>query len=336
MESTGLFSKQGRELPVSEAPSFQRKHLLGLRDMSAAEINVILDTARAFKEVLGRPIKKVPTLRGRTIMNLFFESSTRTRTSFELAAKRLSADLLNVNPASSSLSKGESLKDMALTLNAMRPDILIVRHKESGVPALISRYTDAVVVSAGDGAHEHPTQGLIDLFTAREALGEIEGKSVVIIGDVRYSRVARSDIYGFRKLGARVAVVSPATLLPVELDHLGVETYYRLREVLPQADVVILLRIQRERQDQFNFPNLREYARFFGLGEEGADLLKPEALVMHPGPINRGVEIASKVADATQKPRTLILDQVTHGIAVRMAVLYLLVNKVGWQVEENE
>lgn len=318
---------------MSETFAWQRKHLLGLRDMSPEEIRSILDTARAFKEVLTRPIKKVPSLRGRTIMNLFFEPSTRTRTSFELAAKRLSADLLNVNPSSSSLSKGESLKDMALTLNAMRPDILIVRHKESGVPALISRYTEASVVSAGDGAHEHPTQGLIDLFTVREHLGEIEGKTVVIIGDLRYSRVARSDIYGFVKLGARVVAVSPATLLPAGIERLGVECYHRLREALPQADVVILLRIQKERQDQLNFPNLREYARFFGLGEEGARFLRPQALIMHPGPINRGIEISGEIADS---PHTVILDQVTHGIAVRMAVLYLLTNKVGWKVEQAD
>lgn len=320
---------------MPEAVGLTKKHILGLRDMGRGEIEMILDTARSFKEVLTRPIKKVPSLRGRTIMNLFFEPSTRTRTSFELAAKRLSADLLNINPAASSLSKGESLKDMALTLNAMRPDILIVRHHESGVPALISRYTDAAVVSAGDGAHEHPTQGLIDLFTARELLGDIAGKTVVIIGDVCYSRVARSDIYGFAQLGAHVAVVSPATLLPSGLEELGVESYHRLREALPQADIVILLRIQRERQDQLNFPDLREYARFFGLGPETSRFLKPGALIMHPGPINRGVEISPLIADATEVPHTVILDQVTNGIAVRMAVLYLLINKGGWQVPND-
>lgn len=301
-----------------------RKHLLGLRDLSTADIEKILETARSFKEVLARPIKKVPSLRGRTIMNLFFEPSTRTRTSFELAAKRLSADLLNVNPASSSLQKGESLKDMALTLNAMRPDILIVRHRHSGVPGLFARYTEASVVSAGDGSHEHPTQGLIDLFTAREALGQLDGKTLVIVGDLRYSRVARSVLYGFHKLGARVAAVSPATMVPAGLEHLGVELYHRMREVLPQADIVMLLRIQRERQDQLNFPNLREYARYFGLNEDAARLLKPGALIMHPGPINHGVEIAPGLAHSNKNPESVILKQVTNGIAVRMAALYHL------------
>lgn len=305
-------------------PVWSRKHLLGLSELDAAEIRVILETARSFKEVLGREIKKVPSLRGRTIMNLFFEPSTRTRTSFELAAKRLSADFMNIAANASSLSKGESLKDMILTLNAMRPDILIVRHKSSGVPRLLTDYTDAAVLNAGDGSHEHPTQALLDLFTAEEMLGSLEGKSVAIIGDIRFSRVARSDLYGFTKLGARVMAVGPATLMPVGLESVGVEVYHRLREVLPQADIVILLRIQQERQDQNNFPSLREYARFFGLGDDAVNFLKPEAIIMHPGPINRGVEISDAVADARESPRTVILDQVTNGIAVRMACLYLL------------
>lgn len=319
---------------------FQRKHLLGLRELRADEILAILDTAASFKEVLSRPIKKVPSLRGRTIMNLFFEPSTRTRTSFELAAKRLSADLLNINIQSSSLTKGESLKDMGETLNAMRPDIMIIRHKSSGVPNLFTEYTDACIVSAGDGAHEHPTQALIDLFTVREALGDIEGKHVVIIGDIRFSRVARSDIYGFRKLGARITAVGPDTLMPYGMERLGVDVYHRLREVLPQADVVILLRIQQERQDKSNFPTLREYARFFGLGDEAVEFMKETAVIMHPGPINRGVEISPEIADTailsegkTQgHPRNLILDQVTNGIAVRMAVLYLLITHKGWEL----
>jgi len=309
---------------ASEQKTFKQKHLLGLRDLSVDEIRVILDTAKSFKEVLARPIKKVPSLRGRTIMNLFFEPSTRTRTSFELASKRLSADLMNINVSDSSLSKGESLKDMALTLNAMRPDIMVVRHGSSGVPLFLTKYTDASILNAGDGSHEHPTQALLDLFTAEEAIGSLAGKHVAIIGDIRHSRVARSDIYGFRKLGARVSVVGPETLIPVGLDDFGVESYHRLRSVLPTADIVILLRIQRERHGQRNFPSLREYARFFGLGDESVAFLKPDAVVMHPGPINRGVEISSQVADATGSPRTLILDQVTNGIATRMAVLYLL------------
>lgn len=311
-----------------ETTRFNRKHLLGLRDLKAGEIRYLLDTARSFKEVLDRPIKKVPSLRGRTIMNLFFEPSTRTRTSFELAAKRLSADLLNVNPASSSISKGESLKDMAQSLNAMRPDVMIVRHRHSGVPALFGQYTRAAIINAGDGSHEHPTQALIDLFTAQDVLGSLEGKHVVIIGDIRYSRVARSDIYGFTKCGARVSVVSPATLIPVGLEVLGVEVYHRLRAVLPQADIVILLRIQKERQGANNFPSLREYAHHFGLGDDTVGLLKPGALIMHPGPINRGVEISSRIADDDSPAQTLILDQVTNGIAVRMAVLYSLLRGI--------
>ena len=278
--------------------SWKRKHLLGLRELDAAEIRLILETARSFKEVLGRQIKKVPSLRGRTIMNLFFEPSTRTRTSFELAAKRLSADFMNIAANASSMSKGESLKDMILTLNAMRPDILIVRHQSSGVPRLLTDYTDAAVLNAGDGSHEHPTQALLDLLTAEEMVVSLDGKHVAIIGDIRFSRVARSDLYGFTKLGARVMAVGPATLIPEGLEAYGVEVYHRLREVLPQADIVILLRIQQERQDQNNFPSLREYARFFGMGDDAVNFLKPEAIIMHPGPINRGVEISDAVADA--------------------------------------
>jgi len=306
------------------ASTWKRKHLLGLAELEADELRQILDTAQSFKEVLERPIKKVPSLRGRTIMNLFFEPSTRTRTSFELAAKRLSADLMNIAVSASSLSKGESLKDMIQTLNAMRPDILVVRHGMSGVPRLMAQYTDASVLNAGDGSHEHPTQGLLDIFTAEEAIGSLEGKQVVLVGDIRFSRVARSNIYGFSKMGARVAVVGPQTLIPEGLEAAGVEVYHRLRAALPQADVVILLRIQQERQDQNNFPSLREYARFYGLGDDAVGFLKSSAIVMHPGPINRGVEISAAVADATEAPRTLILRQVTNGIAVRMACLYLL------------
>jgi aspartate carbamoyltransferase catalytic subunit len=231
---------------------------------------------------------------------------------------------------------------MGETLNAMRPDILIVRHKSSGVPALFTEYTDAAIVSAGDGAHEHPTQGLIDIFTAREALRSLRGKHVVIIGDIRHSRVARSNIYGFSKMGARISVVGPDTLMPFGLEQLGVDVYHRLREALPQADIVILLRIQRERQDQLNFPTQREYARIFGLNDESIELMKDSAVIMHPGPINRGVEISPDVADMAMlpercyegRPRNLILDQVTNGIAVRMAVLYLLLNQQGWKNDE--
>ncbi len=326
------------------APTFNRKHLLGLHDLTAEELGVILDTTQSFKEVLNRPIKKVPSLRGRTIMNFFSEASTRTKTSFELAAKRLSADLLGIQASTSSLNKGESLKDMGETLTAMRPDIIIIRHQNSGVPELFTRYTDAAIVNAGDGSHEHPTQALIDMFTAREAHGSLAGKNVVIVGDIRHSRVARSNIYGFSKLGARVSVVGPQTLIPSGLERFGVEYYHRLRDILPQADIVILLRIQKERQGASNFPTLREYARFFGLGEDNIHFMKEDAIILHPGPINRGVEISPKLANAAVlperrypgQPRNLILDQVTNGIAVRMAVLYLVATHTAWSVADGD
>lgn len=307
-------------LPRAEG-FFLPKDLLGIRDLEASQIDHLLALAASTKR-LPRGAK-TDDLRGRTVINLFFESSTRTRISFEMAARRLGADLVNISPAATSLAKGESLKDMIETLEAMHPDVIVIRHGASGVPDLVASYTDAAVVSAGDGSHEHPTQALVDLLTVREHLGRIAGLSLVIVGDIAYSRVARSNLYGFTKLGAEVTVVGPATLLPPGLERLGARVETDLKKALPKADVVMLLRIQRERQETLNFPSLAEYTRFYGLKRELLPLLKREALIMHPGPINRGVEIDPEIADLRGEggPRTVILDQVTNGIAVRMAVL---------------
>lgn len=310
-------------MPIADSRkcAFQRKDLLGLADLSREEIEAILDTAAAFKEISTRPIKKVPTLRGKTIITLFFEPSTRTRTSFEIAAKRLSADTVNLTVAASSVVKGETLLDTAKNLLAMYPDILIIRHAASGVPHLLARQLPCSVVNAGDGLHEHPTQALLDLLTVREAKGRIAGLRVAILGDILHSRVARSNIYGFRKLGAEVVVAGPRTMLPPYFRELGVEVTHNPAAAVRDADVVMMLRLQLERQGQMFFSTLREYARFFGLNRELLALAKPDAIVMHPGPMNRGVEIAPEVADG---PQAVILDQVTNGVAVRMAVLYLL------------
>src|SRR5436190_2424680 len=297
-----------------------RKDLLGLRELSAEEITLVLDTADAFKQVGTREVKKVPALQGKTLINLFVEPSTRTRTSFELAAKRLSADIVNISAATSSLTKGETLKDTAKVLEANHADIIVLRHSSAGAPHFLARRVRASVINAGDGAHEHPTQGLLDLYTIREKKGTIAGLHVAIIGDILFSRVARSNIFGLVKLGARVTLVGPSTLVPREFEKLGVEVSYKIDNVLPNADVVNLLRIQHERQRKEYFPGIGEYTRFFGLTKERAKLLKPDCLIMHPGPINRGVEIDSEVADGLQ---SVILDQVTNGLAVRMAVLYL-------------
>lgn len=301
--------------------AFQRKDLLGLAELSREEIEAILETAAAFKEISTRPIKKVPTLRGKTIITLFFEPSTRTRTSFEIAAKRLSADTINLTVAASSVVKGETLIDTAKNLLAMYPDIIIIRHAASGAPHLLARQLPCSIVNAGDGLHEHPTQGLLDLLTVQEAKGRIAGLRVAIIGDILHSRVARSNIYGFSKLGAQVVVAGPQTMLPPYLDRLGVEVTTSVAAAVQDADVVMMLRLQLERQGQMFFSTLREYSRFFGLSRELLALAKPDALVMHPGPLNRGVEISPEVADG---PQSVILDQVTNGVAVRMAVLYLL------------
>lgn len=297
-----------------------RKDLLGLRELSAEEIHFILETADAFKQVGTREIKKVPALRGKTLINFFIEPSTRTRTSFELAAFRLSADVINISASTSSLTKGETLKDTARNLEALHADILVLRHSSAGSAQFLAQRLKTSVINAGDGAHEHPTQALLDLYTIREKRQKIAGLHVVIIGDILFSRVARSNIFGLTKLGARVTLVGPSTLVPRELEKLGVTVSHKVDEVLPEADVVNLLRIQHERQRKEYFPGIGEYRRLFGLTKERARTLKPDCLIMHPGPINRGVEIDSQVADGLQ---SVILDQVTNGLAVRMAVLYL-------------
>ncbi len=299
---------------------WQRKDLLGIRELSAEEITFILDTADAFKEVGTREIKKVPALRGKTLVNFFVEPSTRTRTSFEIAAIRLSADVINISAATSSLTKGETLKDTAKILEANHADIIVLRHSSSGAPQFLAQRLRSSIINAGDGAHEHPTQALLDLYTIREKKGTVAGLHVAIIGDILFSRVARSNIFGLLKLGARVTLVGPSTLVPREFEKLGVTVSHNINEVLPSADVVNLLRIQHERQRKEYFPGVGEYIRLFGLTKERSKLLKPDCLIMHPGPINRGVEIDSELADGAQ---SVILDQVTNGLAIRMAVLYL-------------
>ncbi len=303
---------------------FQRKDLLGIRQLSADDIIKILDTAEKFQEISQREIKKVPTLRGRTVINLFFESSTRTRTSFELAAKRLSADAVNISISTSSVTKGETLLDTARNIDAMSPDCIVVRHSSAGAPHLLAKYSNAAVVNAGDGANEHPTQALLDAMTIRERKGKIEGLEVAIVGDILHSRVARSNIHLLTKLGAKVRVFGPRTLVPPDFQYLvanGLTIAPTLEKALEDADVVMILRIQQERQDSAFFPSMREYSIHYGLNNKRLEIAKPNAIVMHPGPMNRGIEIASEVADGS---RSLILDQVQYGIAVRMAVLYLV------------
>jgi len=297
------------------------KNLLGLKDLTAGEIEFILDQAESLKEISYRPVKKVPTLRGKTIINLFFEPSTRTKTSFEIAGKRLSADVVNFSPSSSSLSKGETLADTARNLEAMKPDLLIVRANASGVPEMLSRLVSVPIINAGDGFHEHPTQALLDLFTVREKKKKIKGLKLAIVGDIRHSRVARSNIYGFSKLGAEVTVVGPPTMIPPGIEALGCKVKYHIEEVIPEADVLMMLRIQMERGSGKFFPSSREYSKFYGLNMKKLEKAKKEVLIMHPGPVNRGVEIAPEVADG---PYSVILDQVENGLAVRMALIYLL------------
>ena len=302
---------------------FRRRDLLGIRELSAAEITGILDTAENFREISNREIKKVPTLRGKTVINLFFESSTRTRTSFELAAKRLSADAVNISIASSSVSKGETLIDTALNLDAMAPDCIVVRHSSAGVPHQLAQVSRAAIVNAGDGANEHPTQALLDAMTIREHKGTIAGLNVAIIGDILHSRVARSNIHLLTKMGAKVRVAGPRPLVPPDMAYFVEKDLFvmpRIEDAIDGADVVMILRIQRERQDSAFFPTLREYAIHYGLTQERLDLAQKDAIVLHPGPMNRGIEISSEVADSS---RSLILDQVKYGVAVRMAVLYL-------------
>jgi aspartate carbamoyltransferase catalytic subunit len=295
--------------------------LLGIEELEREDIETILDTAMKMKEVGERDVKKVPTLRGRTIINLFFEPSTRTRTSFEIAGKRLSADVVNFSPSSSSLTKSESILDTAKTLDAMDPDAVVIRHKVSGVPKRIADELDAPVINAGDGAHEHPTQALLDMMTVLEEKGRLAGLTVTIIGDIAHSRVVRSNIHLLTKMNAKVTVAGPPTLIPAEIERMGVRVVHTLDEAIESADVIMMLRIQLERQGKLSFPSLREYYNTFGLTPERLRRAKEGVLVMHPGPMNRGVEIASDVADG---PWSVILDQVTNGVAVRMAVLYLL------------
>ena len=300
--------------------AWNRKDLVGIEGLTATEINHILDTADAFKQVGKRNVKKVPSLRGKTMINFFVEPSTRTRTSFELAAVRLSADVVNISVSTSSLTKGETLKDTALNLQALHSDIIILRHSSAGAAQFLAERLEASVINAGDGAHEHPTQALLDTFTIREKLGRIEGLHIAILGDILFSRVARSNIHALLTLGARVTLVGPSTLVPREFERMGVTVTHRLDDILEEVDVINLLRIQHERQRKEYFPSLGEYTALFGLTKERAARLKPNALIMHPGPINRGVEIDSDIADSG---RSVILDQVTNGLAVRMAVLYL-------------
>ena len=299
----------------------RNKDLVGLASLSAEEITLILETADSFKEVTGREIKKVPALRGKTVVNLFFEPSTRTRTSFELAAKRLSADVINFSPTSSSIVKGETLLDTARNIEAMQADVIVLRHPSAGAAETLSKGVRSSVINAGDGWHEHPTQALLDLYTLREKKRDFKDLKVVIVGDVAHSRVARSNICALTKLGARVRIVGPRTMLPLYVERLGVQVFHHFDEALDEADVIMMLRLQVERQGRGLFPSIREYSRLYGLTSERVQCAKPEALIMHPGPINRGVEIAPDVADSLS---SVILDQVANGIAVRMAVLYLL------------
>ena len=300
--------------------NWHRKDLLGIRELELREIETILDTAAAFKTVGSRDIKKVPSLRGKTMVNFFVEPSTRTRTSFELAAFRLSADVVNISATTSSLQKGETLKDTALNLQALYADIIVLRHSSAGAPKFLAERLESSIINAGDGAHEHPTQALLDVFTIRERLGKVDGLKIAIVGDILFSRVARSDIWALKKLGAEVTLVGPSTLVPRSFEEIGVKVARHIDDILDSADVINLLRIQHERQRKEYFPSLNEYIRFFGLTKARAARLRPGCLVMHPGPINRGVEIDSEIADG---PQSVILDQVTNGLAVRMAVLYL-------------
>jgi len=303
---------------------FERRHLLGLEGLSAEEITFLLDTSESFKEVSEREIKKVPTLRGRTIVNLFYENSTRTRTSFEIAAKRLSADTINLSASSSSAQKGETLTDTARNLAAMRPDAIIVRHPSSGAPHLLARHVDCPIINGGDGAHEHPTQALLDLLTIRSHKGQIAGLTVAIVGDLLHSRVARSNLFGLRTMGARVRFVGPPTLVPPHFAELGAELVNDLHEGLRDADVIMMLRIQRERMNGRYFSSLDEYSRLYCLSVEAVAKARKDVIILHPGPMNRGVEISSTVADG---PYSVIMDQVTNGVAVRMAALYVLVGR---------
>lgn len=297
------------------------KHLLGLEGMPREDIQLIFDTASSFREVLERPIKKVPTLQGKTILNLFFESSTRTRISFELAERRLSADVVNFTADVSSVQKGETLKDTVRNLEVMKIDMVVIRHRAAGAPHFLTQFTNANIINAGDGAHEHPTQALLDIYTLREKFGTLEGLHVCIVGDIAHSRVARSNIYGLQTMGAKVSICAPKTLIPREIEKLGVGVFYKVDEAIKAADALNVLRIQRERMDRGYFPTLREYREHFGISKERLKRIGKNITIMHPGPINREVELTADVADGET---SLILQQVLNGVAVRMAVLYLL------------
>ncbi len=312
---------------------FKRKHLLELKGSTREEISLILDTAESFKEVLTRPIPKVPTLRGKTVVNLFFESSTRTRISFELAEKRLSADSVNFTASGSSLSKGETLRDTARNIEAMKIDMVVIRHCAAGAPHFLTQCVEASIINAGDGQHEHPTQGLLDLMTLRDKFKTLEGLNVAIIGDIAHSRVARSNIYGLQAMGAKVALCGPPTLIPLEAQDWGTEIFLKLDEALEWANVLNVLRLQLERQQRGLFPSIREYHRLYGITRQRLEQCKKEVTILHPGPINRGVEIESELADSEY---SLILNQVTNGVAVRMAVLYLLSGGKGSEELEAE
>ncbi len=305
------------------------KHLLGLEGVSADDIRTILDTAVSFKQVLERPIKKVPTLQGKTIVNLFYENSTRTRISFELAEKRLSADSVNFSVSGSSVSKGETFKDTVRNIEAMKVDMIVVRHASAGVPHYLTKITDATVINAGDGIHEHPTQALLDMYSIREKLGKLEGLKVGIVGDIAHSRVALSNIYGLQAMGAEVSVCGPATMIPRDISELGVKVIHNIDEAIQENDVLNILRIQLERKAGASLPSTREYHKYYGITRERMEKNKKDVLLLHPGPINRGVEISSEMADGSHQ---IILDQVTNGVAVRMALLYLLGTRTG---EEN-
>jgi aspartate carbamoyltransferase catalytic subunit len=309
--------------------AFSHQHLLGLEGLSRDEILYLIDQAGQFKEISERDIKKVPTLRGKTVVSLFYEASTRTRTSFEIAAKRLSADYVNISSSSSSSSKGETLLDTARNIAAMRPDCLVIRHSASGAPHFLAKRIDCPVVNAGDGAHEHPTQALLDLLTIRDRVGRLDDLNVSIVGDIMHSRVTRSNVHALRALGARVRLVGPPTLLPAEAASWG-EIHHELRSGIRDADVIMMLRLQRERQGRNFLPSLDEYSRYFCLNRAALEVASPDVVVLHPGPINRGVEIASDVADSAS---SLIMDQVTNGVAVRMAILFLLTSRVRQAVD---
>ncbi len=303
---------------------FNRKDLLGIRDLEVGEIEHILELAQSLKEINTRAIKKAPPLRGKTVIHLFYEPSTRTRTSFDIAAKRLSADTYSIAGSTSSMVKGETLLDTMKNLEAMRPDVFVVRHSASGAPHLLAGKTSASVINAGDGMHEHPSQALLDMLTILEHKKRLDGLNVLIVGDIFHSRVARSNIHGLPKMGAKVAVCGPTTLIPPRIESMGVEVYHRLEDCLPDADVIMVLRLQKERQQQMLLPSLREYSTFYGVNSSRLKKARPDVLIMHPGPINRGVEISADVADG---PYSVILDQVTNGVAVRMALLYLLAQR---------